>query len=360
VRIIDRYIWKEFQQQFLICGLGFLVLGIGKIFFDYNDFFIGYHITTGLLVKLLLNQIPSLLMDIIPAASLFGAILAIGRLLRENELDAIRICGPSIFRIMSPVFVGLFLICIGAYWWNDLIVPSANYRFQNEIRRLSMKESMPLFKEKVVFKGPQDRFVYLDHVDRVNKKITGILIFEANKSGKWPRIITADHGNLHNGFWQLYNGTIHEIDKQGAVNSEVSFQNMEIRMTTDFNVLVGADKSPSEMRAKELKHLIGVYRKSGLHLPIYTVFYYQKYADPMISVILVFLATPLSMVTGRHSRWLGMVYCFLIIMGYYTMQVIGRTMGSNGLISPWIAAWVPHIVFLVLGIGLLGIVEQKK
>jgi lipopolysaccharide export system permease protein len=114
------------------------------------------------------------------------------------------------------------------------------------------------------------------------------------------------------------------------------------------------------MRASELRHLIKVYRKSGLNVPIYTVFYYQKYADPMISVVLVFLATPLIVLTGRQSRWIGMVYCFLIIMGYYTMQVIGRTMGSNGLISPWAAAWVPHIVFLIIGVTLLYAIEQRR
>jgi len=360
VRIIDRYIWKEFQQQFLICSLGFIVLGIGKIFFDYNDFFIGYHITSGLLVRLVVNQIPSLWMDVMPAASLFGIILAIGRLLRERELDVIQICGPSLFRIMLPIFVGVFLVCFSAYWWNDLIVPAANHRFQTEIRRLSMQENMPLFKEKVVFKGPSDRFVYLEQVDRRQKKISGILIFEAKTGGRWPRIITADFGYLRNGIWELHHGTIHEMDKDGVINSEVSFRSMEIQMTTDNNILVGNDKSPNEMRTTELKHLIGVYKRSGLQLPIYTVLYYQKFADPMIALVLVFLATPLTLLTGRHSRWIAMVYCFLIIMGYYTIQVIGRTMGSNGVISPWAAAWAPHIFFFSIGVGLLCMMERKR
>lgn len=358
--IIDRYIWKEFQQQFLICGLGFTVLGIGKIFFDYNDLFISYRITSGLLAKLLLYQIPLLWMDVLPAAALFGVILAIGRVLRENELDVIQFCGASVFRIMSPIFVGLFLICLAAFGWNDLVVPSANHRFQDELRRLSMQENMPLLKEKVVFKGPQNRFIYLNRVERNKKRISGVTIFEGNGAGGWPRIITAEYGNLRNGLWELHNGIIHEMDKKGAITSEISYRNLEINMTTDFNVLIGTEKSPNEMRARELQHLIGVYKKSGLHVPIYTVLYYQKFADPMISVVLVFLATPLTVLTGRHSRWIGMVYCFIIIMGYYTMQVIGRTAGSNGLISPWTAAWVPHIVFLVIGFILIYILEKRR
>jgi lipopolysaccharide export system permease protein len=212
----------------------------------------------------------------------------------------------------------------------------------------------------VVFKGPQNRFIYLDRVERAQKRISGVLIFEGNGVGGWPRIITAEYGYLHKGLWVLHNGIIHEMDKGGAVTSEVGYKDMEISMTTDFNVLIGSEKSPNEMRASELKQLIGVYKKSGLHVPIYTVFYYQKFADPMISLILVFLATPLTLLTGRHSRWIGMVYCFIIIMAYYTMQVVGRTMGSNGLISPWVAAWVPHFIFLVVGSILLYKIEKQR
>src|SRR5690606_11437859 len=93
VRLINRYIWNEFVQQFFICGLGFTALGVGKIFFDYNDLFIGYRVTPRLLGILLLNQIPALLMDVIPAAALFGVILFLGRMLRERELDVLRTSG---------------------------------------------------------------------------------------------------------------------------------------------------------------------------------------------------------------------------------------------------------------------------
>ncbi len=360
MRIIHRYIWKEFQQQLLICGLGFTVLGIGKILFDYNDLFIGYRVTAGLLWKLLLNQIPYLMMDVIPAAVLFGVILALGRLIRERELEVIQLSGPPIFKIMLPIFIGVFIICFAAYWWNDLIVPAANHRFQLEVRRLSMKENMPLLKEKVVFKGPQNRFIYLNKVERRTKKITGVLIFETNNTGEWPRIISAEYGKLRNGVWDLYNGVVHELDKKGAVTSEVRYQKMELKMNSDFNAIVGTEKSPSEMRAGELLHLIKVYKQSGLNVPIFTVFYYQKFADPLIALILAFLAIPLTMLTGKSSRWIGMALCFLIIMGYYTMQVIGRTMGSNGIITPWVAAWVPHIFFMVIGLTLLFIIEQRR
>lgn len=359
MQILNRYIWKEFIQQFLICGAAFTVLGIAKNFFDYNDFLIGYHVNLSVTWLLLSDLIPSLWMDVLPAAAIFGIVLALGRLLRERELDVIRISGASIIRIMMPIFIGVFLICFGVYWWNDLVVPAANHHFQTEIKRLSMQEDMPLLRENVVFKGPQNRFIYLRKVQNREKKILGILILEAN-TGKWPRLITAEYGMIRRGVWQLYNGVVHEIDDQGAIKTELTYSKMEIKMAVDYGAIVDQDRSPSEMRASELLEKINTFKQSGMNEPVYAVFYHAKFADPVISLVLVFLAVPLLILTGRTSRWLNLVFCFLIIMGYYAMQVIARNMGANSLIAPWEAAWVPHLVFLTAGITLMIVMEQRR
>ncbi len=359
MRIIHRYIWKEFLQQFLLCFLGFTALGIGKIFFENNDLFIGYRMPMRLIWTLLLDKIPSLWMDVIPAAALFGIILALGRLLREKEFDVIRVSGVSLVKTTLPIFIGVAIICFGAYWWNDLVVSSANHRFEMEIKRLSNRENLPLLKENVVFRGPQNRYIYLNKVENRLKKISGILVMELGVSGKWPRLITAEYGKVQNGVWILYNGIIHEMDENGVIKTELKFPRMELLMTIDYTVMMG-DKSPYEMRAGELLQKIKINKEYGSFNPVYSVYYHQKFADPVISLVLVFLAIPLTMLTGRNSSWLGLVWCFLIIMGYYVLQVVGRTMGCNGVISPFAAAWVPHILIFSVGLFLLVATEQRR
>ncbi|NLW47518.1 MAG: YjgP/YjgQ family permease [Firmicutes bacterium] len=358
MKLIHRYVWNEFINQFLVCLLGFLALGIGKIVFDYNDLFIGYRVTPKLLAVLLVNQLPLLLMDIIPAAALFGVILFLGRMLRERELDVIRTNGLSLMKVMIPVFIGVLLICFAAFFWNDYVVPSANHRFEVELRKMSVKQDFPLFRENVVFKAPQDRFIYLKKVERKTGIIGGVLIIETGSKNNWPRIITAQKGKMQKGVWELEAGMVHEFDQEGALKSELKFEKMELMMSKDYRGFISEEKGPNEMRTTELLHMIDLYRRSGLNIPAYQVFYQSKFSDPIISLILVFLAAPLTMMTGRNSRWPGLVLCFLIIMGYYTLQVIGRTMGVNSIVAPWAAAWVPNLFFLVIGIFLLVITER--
>lgn len=360
MRILDRYIWREFFTWFLICTMGFTVLGLGKIVFDYNDLFIGYRVPPKLMCQLIVDQIPLLWMDVLPAACIFGAILGLGRLVRERELDVIRLSGSGMFRMMLPVYLGVGLLCSGAYWWNDLVVPAANHRFQKEVQRLASRQDMPLLKENVVFKGPENRFIYLQKVNHQQGQIFGVLIIETKQNGAMPRIITAESGIIRKGIWELQNGIVHELDKKGAVVSELSYQRMELKMANDFAAIIGEEKSPSAMRSSELLHLINLYKQSGLSVPIYTVYYYSKFADPLISLVLILLAVPLTMHTGKNSLWLGLVFCFLIIMGYYAMQVIGRTMGANSVIPPWVAVWTPHLVFFVIGLLLITGVERRR
>jgi lipopolysaccharide export system permease protein len=359
VRIIHRYIWKEFLQQFLICFLGFTALGISKIFFENNDLFIGYRMPLSLIWTLLLDKIPSLWMDVLPAATLFGVILALGRLLREKEFDVIRLNGVGLIKTTAPIIIGVAIICFGAYWWNDLVVSSANHRFEMEIRRLSNQENLPLLKENVVFRGPQNRFIYLNKVDNRAKKINGILVMELGGSGKWPRLISAEYGKVIKGVWVLYNGVIHDLDENGVVKTELKFPKMELLMTIDYTVMMGG-KSPYEMRAGELLQQIKINKQYGSYNAAYLVYYHQKFADSLIALILIILAIPLTVLTGRNSSWLGLVWCFLIIMGYYVLQVVGRTMGCNGVISPFAAAWFPHLLFFSVGLFLLVSIEQRR
>lgn len=357
MRILRRYIWHEFSIFFIVSGLVLTILGIGKIVFDYNDFFIGYRVTADLTLRLILNQLPALIMDVIPAATVCGVILALGRLLLERELDVIRISGVGTARIMLPIFTGVLLICIGAYGWNDMVVPAANHRFQSEVRRLSNQQNLPLIKEKVVIKGPYNRFIYLNKVEHQNGRISGVLIMEAGSaSGRWPRIITADYGRLSHGTWRLFHGVIHQLDENGTVVAEARYDHLRIKMGLDFADFIDYGKTLGEMRASELLEVI----QRNFNNPAYIVAYHAKFADPLISLVLAFLAAPMTFATGRKSRWVALGFGLLVVLGYYALQVIGRTAGNNGVISPWLAAWGPHLVFLALGIILVTQIERRR
>lgn len=359
MRILHRYVWQEFIGQFSVCFFGFFALGLGKIIFDYNDIFIGYRVTFKMTWMMILNQLPLLCMDLLPAACLFGIILGLGRLLRDREFQVMRLGGSTLTQTILPIFVGIAIMCGFAFVWNDRVVPSANHRFTQALQKLSIEENLPMLKENLVIKAPYNRFIYLKKVDHKQGQLGGVMIIEAADSReKWARLITAQRGTVDQGVWKLEEGIIHEFDDNGAIFSELKYDRMDIKMAQDLLVNFRNEKNPDAMTSKELWQQYEASVRSGLNSPVYAVYFHQKFADPLISLVLAFLAVPLTILTGRNARWQGMVYCFLIIMAYYTIQVVGRTMGANGVVMPWLAAWAPHLLFLSIGVGLFSVVEH--
>ena len=54
---------------------------------------------------------------------------------------------------------------------------------------------------------------------------------------------------------------------------------------------------------------------------------------------------------GGHAVAFGAA--LLVGFVYYILLQTGETFGYNGTLSPFVAAWVPNFVFLIVGIGAL-------
>jgi len=157
IKLIDKYIIKEVSYPFILGVLIVTVILIGNYFFQLTDLIIVKKVPVPLVLQLLAYKIPSVMVETFPIAVLFATMTGIGRLNRENEITAIRMGGVSIFRLIIPLLVigitvsGLTLIL------NEDVVPWANHRANNIIRKTILKEAMPEPEAEVFFKGPQGR-----------------------------------------------------------------------------------------------------------------------------------------------------------------------------------------------------------
>jgi lipopolysaccharide export system permease protein len=73
-----------------------------------------------LVLRLVPYILPDALRFAIPATILFSACLVFGRMASANEIVALKSAGISPWRILSPCFVMVTLLSLGAVWLNDL------------------------------------------------------------------------------------------------------------------------------------------------------------------------------------------------------------------------------------------------
>ncbi len=352
MRIIHRYMLREYLAMFALCSIGFLVLLVGNFLFDISNFLVDKRASLAVICLLVYYQIPYLMMDVFPAAVLFGIFLSLGRLAKDREMDVLRTSGLSFPRLTYPLLLVTFLLCIGAYFFNDFAVPAGNHRYEQEIRKMIYKDFIPFVQENVVIKGPQGRFFYLRRVNERTKEVEGVMIYQT-EGRTYPVMITAATGRIEEQWWHLKNGYYYELDNDGSISSVVEFDELVEDVGEDLSFFTRFSKTVDEMSRAELKQNMITYAKSGLSIASFAVTYHLKVALPFAGLVLAFLAVPFSTLMPRYGRIWGMALCMLLIMIYYFTTVLFRELGVSGLVQPFWAAWIPNFFFLALGVILL-------
>jgi lipopolysaccharide export system permease protein len=97
------------------------------------------------------------------------------------------------------------------------------------------------------------------------------------------------------------------------------------------------------------------YLKLNPHLPkaradeLMTIFH-GRLAAPWTCLVVVFIAIPFGAGSGRRNLFFGVAGSIFIVAGYLVAQKLSLAMGSNGVLPPWLAAWLPNLLFATLGL----------
>lgn len=356
MKIIHRYLLREYLTYFLYCGAGFLVLLVGNFLFELSSILAGKRASFSFIALLVYYQIPYLWMDVFPAAVLFAVFLSLGRLAQSRELDVLRTAGWSFPVISAPLLGVTFFLCLGAFYFNDIVVPAANYRYEQEISKLVYNYFIPFIQENVFFEGPDGRYFYLRRVNERDRTVEGVFICQ-NQNGKFPRVITAAEGRIEKEFWYLTAGAYYEFDDKGFITTTAVFERLLENVHEDLSSLLGRSKGVEEMSRAELKKNMELFAKNGFSIASFAVNYHLKVALPFSGLILAFLGLPFSIISLRKSRTFGLAVTLLLIMVYFFTTVLCREYGVSGLLPPLIAAWLPNFCFLAIGIVLLFLVK---
>ena len=81
--------------------------------------------------------------------------------------------------------------------------------------------------------------------------------------------------------------------------------------------------------------------------------YYKKFAFPFIMFIVVFLSVGLSGKTRKNVMLISLASCISAAVLYYVFQMVTMLMAKFGVLSPFMGAWLPVFLFVVLSVVLL-------
>lgn len=347
MKIFDRYMMREFIGPFIFCVSGFTVVLLSGLLFQLTDLIFVYDVAVSTVARMLLYRIPATAVMTLPIATLFATLLAVGRLVQDNEMTVLRGSGISFPRLITPILVLGLLISVLTFWASDQIVPSANQKFENTIRKIIFSEGKPLVEENVFFHGGEDRYFYIGEVQTQTNELKKVLVYEL-AGDKFPSIISAQTGIFQEHTWVLFDGVYQELDEEGFVEFESRFQRMEIVTEQEGEVYLGNQLSVDEMSLRELGEYIERFQRGGLKVRSFVVDYHLKLSLPMASFFLCLFAAPLALL-GKGGRSFGIVVSLVILLIYYVAISVSRSLGINEVLTPVVAAWLVNTIFAISG-----------
>ncbi|HUU40370.1 MAG TPA: LptF/LptG family permease, partial [Desulfatiglandales bacterium] len=247
MKIITRYLHKEFFKLFSVSLIAFVLLYIVLEFFGKIDNFLEANVPLGVVFSFFVYQIPFVVQQMIPLSVLISVMLMLGIMNKHNEILALRNCGMSLFYLFSPLMVISILIGIASFFLSESIVPLTSPKANNIWNvQVEKKNSQGAYKLSHLWYKGKGSIYQIRTFDSKKNLIEGLSIFFFNKDFTLKERIDARKATWIQGVWHLHDGLIQEIEPDGARKSK-RFTDYTIQLPETPENFGRTMKEPEEM-----------------------------------------------------------------------------------------------------------------
>ena len=318
-----------------------------------------------MIAEYLLNRLPQVLIFTCPMAVLLSGLMSFGRLSSDSELTALKAAGISFMRIATPALLLCAMVSGLNLWLNDSLVPRSMKRAYDILFEAQKRDPFryALGAPPRTLKNGETQMLCVYGFDVDRKTLYGVYLHYFYNEAR-RRDVFAEQAVWNGKVWVLKNMRVTTYDDKMDASQELTATETWTEMQpgdspSDPDALIRREYLPEEMSRAELAEKLaslpagqvgGVANRKRNR---YEVMFHQKLALPWTSLIFGAFAIPLGVRPQRSSRAIGLGLSLLFILLYYVLMTVGMVLGEAGRMEATHAAWLPNIVFGVMGLLLL-------
>lgn len=379
MKLIDRVVLKDLIGPFINGIFMFVLLVFTAGFLFQATTLLVQGVPFPVVMKFILFTLPRIITQTFPMAMLLATLMGFGRLSADKEAIATFAAGISFPRMACPVMLMGLVVSLGAFLWNEYVVPPATTEATKILRDTVAKKtssdqpmSFPLTSDD---KSTIERFIKIDHgFDPNVNTVKGVTILQFSKDPQHAgetevevhceKAIVKGQTGLD---WKYYNGYV----KTSVWNKKTGL--LENVQVLDFETLTTSPKGPSI--GKSFAEIINLQRPDSdtrsftdLQKEIRAdhanknktidkdmrgkeVDLYGKIALPLASIIFGLVGSSLGLSTKRGaSRTVGFGMALFIVFIYWVFYRAMYVVGANGNLPPMLAAFAADLVGLAAGL----------
>lgn len=347
-KLIDRYIISKFLGTYLFAIV--LLLAI-VVMFDINeklDAFLKAPLDKTLF-DYFLNFLPYFANQFSPLFTFIAVIFFTSKLAENSEIIAMLSAGISFKRLLWPYMFSAAIIASVTFALDAWIIPPANVKRINYTNTY-VKNKRVDYGANIMLMVAPGQIAYMNRYDNTTK--TGVR-FSLEKFDEDKRLVsrltaqTIHWDTLYS--WRVYDYVIRDIrgereiiTKGSQLDTMIPFEPRDFLISaTDHQMLTTPALSQYIERQKE---------RGVANIQSFQVEYHRRFAMTAAAFILTLIGLSLSSRKVKGGMGLNIGIGLVLSFSYILFMTITQTFAISGLTSPFVAMWIPNIVYTIIAI----------
>jgi lipopolysaccharide export system permease protein len=357
MRLLDRYILRNFLQPFVYCVLGFLSIWLIFDISDNSSTIFDERAPLGLVVQFYWTQIPQVLVILLPVALLLALLFSLGRMSRANEIVSMLTAGVSVPRVVLPLFIAGLLTTGVTVALNYSLAPHAELARKNFLDEVFRSGRDVIMTGQVFRNRTDNRTWYIARFRPNTNEFNGVQIVQQDGAGNIVRnyLVTQAFYEPATRAWRLEKTKVVNYDPAGNITDE---------KLTPVLTITGWSETPYRLSSANVRpEFLGIPElRTYLHFnsdfpetllaPFRTQLQY-RWALPWTCFVVTVMAAPLGIGFSRRGILASVAVAIGLVFSMNFLTHLFLALGEGDRVSPLAAAWTPNLIFFVIGLYLL-------
>ena len=272
------------------------------------------------------------------------------KLAGNSEIIAMMAAGVSYHRLMLPYFVSATFLFLFSFYLGGYVIPPATGKMLNFTDKY-IEHFTSENAHNVQMEVEPGTILYIESFQK--RSNTGYRASLEHFDGKTlTSRITADrilYDSLN--YWHLENyirrdfeGMREQMTRGTRLDTIIPVQPYELFITAE---------QAQEMTNTELRDYMEKQAARGAgNIQAFETEYHKRWASPIGAFIMTLLGVTMSSKKVRGGMGKNLGIGIVLTAAYILFSTVSTTFSVNGVMSPFMSAWLPNFVFLAIGIVL--------
>jgi lipopolysaccharide export system permease protein len=301
-------------------------------------------------------RLPLLISRFLPFSVLLGALIAFAGLNQHSEVVSMKAAGLSAHQILAPMIAASVGVAVALFIFNETVVIQS----ARTVTAWSDADYEPIPPESDILSNvwvrDGDALVRAKLVGGrgASTQLRGVTIYE-REGGALARVVDAQRAEQVPGGWRLQDVRTYDAPMNIVTRRKeaIALSGVEPQRFTLARV------DPAERDFVALREAIGDLEAAGRPSEEARTGWWHKISGPLSTILMPLLAATAAFGLARSGKVLlratiGMALGF----AYFVADNFSLALGNIGAYPPFLAAWAPFFLFLL--IGELVLIRQEE